>query len=118
MSENIIVNKSFDFAVHIIEFGYKFQRQNREFIISRQLIRSGTSVGANIEEAQGAISKADFNHKLHISLKEAKESKYWLRLILRSGLAKDRTEVESLQKNCEEIILILTSILKTSKSKR
>jgi four helix bundle protein len=118
MAENVIVTKSFDFAVKIVEFGYRFQKENREYIISRQLLRSGTSVGANIEEAQGAISKADFNHKLHISLKEAKESKFWLRLVLKAGLVKNNKEVEILQKECEEIIVILTSILKTSKSRQ
>jgi len=118
MAENVIVIKSFDFAVKIIEFGYRFQREKKEYIISKQLLRSGTSIGANIEEAQGAISKADFNHKLHISLKEAKESSYWIRLLLKTGIISDKSELLDLKKDCDEIILILTCILKTSKSNK
>ena len=85
MAENVIVTKSFDFAVKIVKFSFHMQETKKEYVISRQLLKSGTSIGANIEESQGAISKAEFIAKLQISLKEAKEAKYWLRLIQAFG---------------------------------
>ncbi len=81
MSENIIVTKTYSFALAIVKFCFEMQERKKEYIISRQILKSGTSIGANIEEAQGAISKAEFISKVQISLKEAKETKYRLRLI-------------------------------------
>jgi four helix bundle protein len=83
--ENVILNKSFDFALQIIEL-YKQLVSGKEFILSKQLLRSGTSIGANIEEATAAISKKDFIHKMSIASKEARETRYWLRLPDKSKL--------------------------------
>lgn len=117
MGENVIVSKSFDFAVKIVKFSFQMQESKKEYVISRQLLKSGTSIGANIEESQGAISKAEFIAKLQISLKEAKEAKYWLRLIDASGIYPNPNLTE-LKNDCGELIVILTSILKSSKANR
>lgn len=111
--ENVILEKSFDFALQIIEL-YKKLVAGKEFIISKQLLRSGTSIGANIEEATAAISKRDFIAKMSISSKEARETKYWLRLLERSKLA--NIEVSDELKEVEHIINILTAIVKTSQT--
>ena len=117
MSENIIVIKSYAFSVNIVKFCFDMQNKIREFVLSGQLLKSGTSIGANIEEAQGAISKAEFIAKIQISLKEAKESKYWLRLIIDTEIF-DSPEKEKLLTDCTELIILLTSILKTAKTKK
>ena len=83
--ENVIVTKSFDFALVIIEL-YKQMIEQKEFVLSKQLLRSGTSIGANIQEATAAISKKDFIAKMSIASKEARETKYWLQLLDRSKL--------------------------------
>ena len=85
MKENIIKNKSFDFALRIVKLYQYLSEQKKEFVLSKQLLRSGTSIGANIREADQAESKADFIHKLSISLKEANESEYWIELLYKSG---------------------------------
>lgn len=106
---NIIQDKSFSFAIRIVK-AYKFlQKERGEFILSKQLLRSGTSIGANIEEAIGAQSKADFISKLSIAYKEARETKYWLKLLVASGyLTLDIST--SLIKDIEEICKIIGSI--------
>ncbi len=86
MGENIVVTKSYAFAVKNVKFCFDMQTKTREFVLSKQLLKSGTSIGANVEEAQGAISKAEFIAKIQIALKEAKESKYWIRLIIDTGI--------------------------------
>ncbi|MBC7885383.1 MAG: four helix bundle protein [Saprospiraceae bacterium] len=111
--ENVILEKSFDFALQIIEL-YKKLIAGKEFIISKQLLRCGTSIGANIEEAGAAISKRDFIAKMSISSKEARETKYWLRLLEKSKLA--NIDVSDELKEVEHIINILTSIVKTSQA--
>ena len=112
--DNIIQVKSFDFALSIIKL-YKVLCKQSEFIISKQLLRSGTGIGANIEEALAAESKKDFIHKMSISLKEARETKYWLRLLNESELV-ELTPDSQIQ-DINEIINILTSIIKTSQNK-
>ncbi len=84
-TENIILSKSFDFALKIIEL-YKQMTEQKEFILSKQLLRSGTSIGANVEEATAAYSKKDFAAKMSIASKEARETRYWLKLIKNSNL--------------------------------
>jgi four helix bundle protein len=84
MKESILKTKSYDFALRILKLHRFLVRENKEYILSKQILRSGTSVGANIEEANQAQSKADFIHKLSIALKEVSETNYWLRL-LRDG---------------------------------
>lgn len=85
--DNLIVNKTFDFSLLIIEL-YRFLVENKEYVLSKQLLRSGASIGANVEEAVGAISKKEFTAKMGISLKEARESRYWLKLLERSQIVK------------------------------
>ncbi|MEE0914799.1 MAG: four helix bundle protein [Ruminococcus sp.] len=114
MMENIIKKKSFDFAIRIVKL-YKFLcNEKNEFVLSKQLLRSGTSIGANVAEAQQAQSKADFISKISIALKEATESKYWLRLLNATDYISD-IEIKSILSDCVEIEKILTSISKSSK---
>ena len=110
-SENVIEQKSFDFALNIIK-AYKEMLNQKEFILSKQLLRSGTSIGANVQEAQTAISKRDFTAKMSISSKEARETRYWLLLIKYSDLVDLKTE--GLLDEVDQIINILTSIVKSS----
>ncbi|HMD00170.1 MAG TPA: four helix bundle protein [Ferruginibacter sp.] len=110
-TENKIVELSFDFAIMVIDL-YKHLIEHREFVISKQLLRSATSIGANIEEANAAQSKRDFIAKMSIASKEARETKYWLRLLERSQIVKlDYTDYLL---KIEHIINILTKIVKTS----
>ncbi|MDD7915169.1 four helix bundle protein [Polaribacter ponticola] len=103
--------KSFQFSLKIISL-YKKLQLEREFIISNQILRSGTSIGVNVEEALVGQSKRDFTAKMSISSKEARETKYWLRLLKESELT--NLDVNSLILDIEELIRILTSIVKTS----
>ena len=109
--DNIILTKSFDFALQIIEL-YKQMKTQNEYVLSKQVLRSGTSIGASVEEAMAGICKRDFTHKMSISSKEARETKYWLRLIQHSQIVD--VEVSKLLVQVEELIRILTSIVKTS----
>ena len=109
--DNIILNKSFDFALSIIEL-YKTMTAQKEYILSKQILRSGTSIGANVEEATAAFSKKDFVYKMSISSKEARETRYWLRLFDRSNIV--NVNVEKHLKEVEDIINILTAIVKTA----
>jgi len=115
MNENVIYKKSFEFAKRIINL-YKFLCENkREFILSKQILRCGTSIGANVNEAIAAQSKRDFISKMAIASKEARETKYWLELLISTDyISKNEKHVSSLQNDIEEIIKILTSIVKTS----
>ncbi len=108
--------KSFDFSLALIEFCEHLNKK-RAYVISKQLLKSGTSIGANIQEAQYAESKADFVHKMHIALKEARETRYWLLLINKSGTTK-KSQVTKLLADVNELIKLLTAIIKTSKSKK
>ncbi len=111
MKESIVQRKSFQFSLKIISL-YKKLQLEKEFIISNQILRSGTSIGANIEEALAGQSKKDFTAKMSISSKEARETKYWLRLLKESELT--NLDVNSLILDIDELIRILTSIVKTS----
>jgi len=108
---NVIREKSFNFALEIISLNQKLVKQN-EFVISRQLLKSGTSIGANIEEAGAAQSRRDFISKMAIASKEARETKYWLRLLKHSDLLK--FNASGYLKEIDEIVKILTAIVKTS----
>lgn len=112
--DNVIQVKSYDFALRIIKLSQYLVSDKREFVLSKQILKSGTSIGANVEEAIGGQSDKDFKSKMTISYKEAKETKYWLRL-LRDGGYLDKTEIQSLLMECEEILKILGSIVKTMK---
>ena len=111
--DNLIQNKSFEFALSIIDLYKKLNKQN-EFVISKQLLRSATSIGANVEEAIGAQSRKDFIHKLSIASKEARQTRYWLKLLNQSRLTSENC-VQYLEK-INEIIAILTKIVKTTSS--
>ena len=114
MEENTVKFKSYAFALRIIK-AYKFlSAEQREFVLSKQLLRSGTAIGALIREAEHAESKADFIHKLSISLKEANETEYWLMLLHDSGYLDDKS-FNSIVSDCQELIKMLISIIKSSK---
>ena len=112
--ENVILNKSFDFALKIIEFSELMETQ-KKYIIGKQVLRSGTSIGANIRDAQSAESKADFIHKLKIALKEAGETDYWLSLCKYS---KNYSFDDNLILLNNELIKLLTSIIQTSQNNK
>jgi len=110
--KNIIVEKSFNFALQIVDLYQKLQRQN-EFVISRQILKSGTSIGANVEEAIGGHSKKDFIAKMIIAHKECRETRYWLKLLEHSKLI--QFDYSNYLKEIESIFNILTAIINTAK---
>ena len=112
---NVSLEKSYAFALGAVRLGSFLQRQEREVNLSRQLVRSGTSVGANLEEAQAAQSRPDFHTKICNAAKEARESHYWLRLI-RDSFPNASKEASSLLESAEELVKILTSITKKTKA--
>ena len=117
MNYNAVVIKSKAFALRIIKM-YKFLAENkREFVLSKQALRSGTSIGANVREAMRGQSRPDFYSKLNIALKEADETEYWLELLY-EGEYLDRDMFISIQADCEELIKLLVSITKKQKSER
>ena len=108
---NTIEIKSFDFAVRIVKLYRYLSEERKEYVLSRQVLRSGTSIGANVAEAQKAQSKADFNAKMNISLKEANETYYWLKLLYKTDYILEDA-FRSMEKDIDEIISILVSICK------
>lgn len=112
MKENLIREKSFQFALDIIVL-YKEMLKENEYVMSKQLLRSGTSIGANIEEAQSGQSKKDFLSKMSIALKEAREAKYWILLLEKSQLVKK--DYSKYLTGIEELIKLLSSIVKSTK---
>lgn len=115
MREDIKWQKSEAFALRIIKFYNFLVNEKKEFIMSKQILRSGTSIGANIVESEYSESKADFIHKLTIAQKEAGETLYWLRLLGKSQIISD-VMFKSLYNDCEEIIKILSAIIRDYKS--
>jgi four helix bundle protein len=113
--DNIIVQKSYAFALEIIKL-YKILVDKKEFVLSKQILRSGTSIGANIHEAVASESKKDFVHKLGIAVKEARETSYWLNL-LRDSKYITNDEFDKLNNSCDEIVRILNSIILTTKER-
>lgn len=111
---NIIQDKSFEFAVRMVKAYQYLTGKKREFVLSKQMLRCGTSIGANVSEANGAISKADFSNKMSIAYKECLETKYWISLLGRTGFIEARVH-ESLYADADEIGRILFSILKTTR---
>ncbi len=114
MKENVLIDKSITFAARIIKLQKFLVKEKKETIISKQIVRSGTSIGANINEANYGQSKADFIAKLHISLKETAETEYWLRLIVEAELLSCK-EIDPLLKDCLEIKRLLISSINTAK---
>ena len=114
-SENIIVEKSFEFAVRVVNLSKYLTREHKEYVLSKQFLRCGTSIGANISEAQRGQSMADFAAKMNIALKEANETYYWLRLLQRTEYLSD-SQFKSMQQDLLDIMNILTAICRTAHS--
>lgn len=113
MKDNTVLDKSFQFSVRIVNL-YKYMTETKkEYILSKQLLRCGTSIGANATEAQKGQSKADFAAKMCIALKEANEAEYWIRLLYHTDYIEEKA-YESLSKDVDELISILSSICKTA----
>lgn len=112
--ENVIERKSFDFAIRIVRLYRYLTTEKREFVLSKQLLRCGTSIGANVSEAQFGQTKADFTAKMNIALKEANETLYWLRLLYRTDYLTEK-EFRSMESEIAEILKILVSICKSAK---
>jgi four helix bundle protein len=112
MKENIISDKSFLFAKRIVKLYLYLKKDKKEFDLARQILKSGTSIGANVEEAIGGFSRKDFSAKFGIAYKEARETNYWLRLLHDTGFI-DSKIFNSMNSDCEELLKIIGSILKT-----
>lgn len=115
--KNIVVDKSKAFAIRIIRLYQYLKTEKQEHVLSKQLLRSGTSIGANIKEAMRGQSKADFYAKLNISLKEASETEYWLELLQETDYL-DKKQFDSLYNDIQELIKLLVSITKTQKENK
>lgn len=114
--DNFIEEKTFGFALRIVKLYKCLKEERKEYVMSKQVLRSGTSIGANVCEAQEAQSRADFVSKMNIALKESAETEYWLKLLNAAEYITEK-EYSSLRNDCKEIIRLLTSIVKTSKNK-
>ena len=117
VNENVIVEKSLDFAVRIVNLRKYLSKEHNEHIMSKQLLRCGTSIGANIAEAQRGQSKADFAAKMNIALKEANETEYWLKLLYRTQYL-SKEQYESINHDIQELLGLLVSICRTSNASK
>ncbi len=113
---NPLKDKSYDFAIRIVKLSQYLQQEKKEFVLSKQTLRSGTAIGALIREAEFAQSKADFANKMSMALKEANETDYWLCLLRDTEFIRE-SHFESLQPDCSELVAMLVSTVKTSKRK-
>lgn len=114
MKNNIIAEKSIEFSIRLIKLYKILIDEKKEYILSKQLLRSGTAIGALIREAEHAQSKPDFLNKMNIALKEANETDYWILLLFKGEFISEK-EHQSIQKNCSELIKLLVKIVKTTK---
>ncbi|MFH0794763.1 MAG: four helix bundle protein [bacterium] len=114
MKDNVIQQKSYAFAVRIVRLYQHLSAKKKEFVLSKQALRSGTSIGANVEEAIGGQSRADFLSKMSIAYKEARETSYWLRLLKDTGYL-SQSEFDSIHSDAEELCRIIATIQKTTK---
>lgn len=114
MSDKTVKSKSFAFALRIVKLFQFLTESKREYVLSKQLLRSGTAIGALVREAEHGESKADFIHKMAIAQKEANETEYWIELLFQSNYI-DEIQYQSIFKDCEEIRKMLASIILTSK---
>lgn len=114
MVDNSVSEKSFEFAVRVVNLYKYLIKEHKEFVMARQILRCGTSIGANIAEAQKGQSKADFTAKMQIALKEACETEYWLRLLCRTEYI-TKEQYTSMNQNVDELISMLSAICKTAK---
>ena len=115
MKENIVKDKSFAFALRVVKLTNYLQSEKREFVLSKQVLRSGTAIGALVREGEHAESRADFVHKMTVALKEANETLYWLELLNQSEYIADQS-FESIRTDSEELVKLLVSIVKTCKN--
>jgi four helix bundle protein len=115
-SGNVVQEKSYAFALRMVRMYQHLTEQRKEFVLSKQVLRSGTSLGANVEEAIGGQSDRDFLAKFNIAYKEARETHYWLRLLRDSGYLTD-ADAASMIADCEELLKLTGSIIKTMKQK-
>ena len=116
MKESILREKSYQFALRIVKLYQFIASEKKEFVLSKQILRSGTSIGANVEEAIAAQSRKDFIHKMSIASKEARETKYWLRLLDKSNLTSIEMNIYLIE--VEHILNIITKIIKTSQESK
>lgn len=114
--DNVIVDKSFKFAVRIVRLYQYLSKEKREFVLSKQLLRCGTSIGANVNEAQNGQSKADFGSKMNIALKESNETLYWINLLHATEYINE-SQYESIYNDADELKRLLVSICKTTFAK-
>ena len=114
MKENILLEKSFDFSVRVVNVYKLLLKVHKEFVLSKQFLRSGTSIGANAEEAVGGQSRSDFVSKLSIAYKEARETRYWIKLLQATGFF-ERVQAESLLQDVDELLRIIGKILVSTK---
>jgi four helix bundle protein len=114
MKENVVKEKSFAFALRVVILAKYLQGEKKEFVLSKQVLRSGTAIGALVREAEHAESKADFAHKMNIALKEANETLYWLELLHQAELI-DGPSYQSIGADSEELVKLLVAIVKSSK---
>jgi four helix bundle protein len=115
MKENVLKDKSFAFALRVVKLAKYLETEKREFVLSRQVLRSGTAIGALVREAEHAESKADFIHKMSIALKEANETLYWLELLYRGEYISEESS-RLIKFESEELIKLLAAIVKASKA--
>ena len=113
--DTTIYEKSLEFAVRVVKLQQYLQREKHEYVISKQILRSGTSIGANVREAKYGQSRNDFTSKMSIALKEVSETEYWLELLVRTDFLTEE-QYRSLRRDCSEIAKLLTSIVKTLRS--
>ena len=112
--ENILKSKSYSFAIRIVKLSQYLQNEKKEYVLSKQVLKSGTSIGALIREAEYGQSKTDFVHKMSIALKEANENEYWISILKDTGYIDDKL-FKSLSNDCEELLKLLTTSIKTAK---
>ena len=115
-NKNIVVDKSFDFAISIVKLYKYLANDKNEYVLSKQILKSGTSIGANVSEAQQGQSKKDFLTKMNIALKECSETKYWIKLLQATDYI-DENQTELILKGCMELEKMLTKIVKTTSNR-
>jgi len=116
MSESILKTKSYNFALRIVRFFQFLRKEKKEYVLSKQILKSGTAIGALIREAEFGQSRADFVNKMQISLKEANETDYWLNILRDTGYINDKM-FQSLDDDCQELIRLLVATVKTAKKR-
>lgn len=113
--ENIVATKSYAFAIRVVKLYKHLSQDKKEFVLSKQMLRSGTAIGALIKEAEHAQSKADFLNKMNVALKEANETEYWL-MLMKDTEYLSETEFQSIKNDCLELLKLLISIVKSTKT--